>query len=146
MAERQTAIVGIGTEYFRSLTQVHAAEDLLGDRYPLAVRPRTLAIRLTDFDGTMYDYELPFSESIMGRRIERLEHLLGPDELVQWRLHDAPLFVTSAPRVTEVLIDAALRVARRSMTPCRSASCRLDASKPESIALPELGEFSSRYC
>jgi aminoglycoside 3-N-acetyltransferase len=109
MAERQTAIVGIGAEYFRSLTQVHAAEDLLGDRYPLRVRPKTLAIEVTDLDGTNHHYELSFSESNMGRRIERLEHLLGPDELVQWRFHGVPLFVTSAERVTDVLIDAALR-------------------------------------
>ena len=109
MAERRTTIVGIGTEYFRSLTQVHAAEDLLGDRYPFPVRPSTLAIQLTDFDGTVHNYELPFNESGMGRRIERLERLLGPDELVQWRFHGVPLFVTSAARVTEVLIEAALR-------------------------------------
>jgi aminoglycoside 3-N-acetyltransferase len=109
MAERKTAIVGIGTEYFRSLTQVHAAEDLLGDRYPLRVRPSTLTMQLTDFAGTSHQYELTYSESIMGRRIERLEHLLGPDELVQWQFHGVPLFVTSAERITDVLIDAALR-------------------------------------
>jgi hypothetical protein len=45
----------------------------------------------------------------MGRRIERLEQLLDPDELFQWRFHGAPLFVTTAARVTEVLMDAALR-------------------------------------
>jgi aminoglycoside 3-N-acetyltransferase len=109
MAGRRTAIVGIGAEYFRSLTQVHAAEDLLGERYPLPLRPSTLPIQLTDFDGTVHHYDLPFNESVMGRRIERLEQLLEPDELVQWRFHGVPLFVTSAARVTEVLIDAALR-------------------------------------
>jgi aminoglycoside 3-N-acetyltransferase len=109
MAERQTAIVGIGAEYFRSLTQVHAAEDLLGERYPLTLRPSTLPVQLTDFDGTVYPYELPFNESVFRRRIERLDQLLGPDELVQWRFHGVPLFVTSAARVTKVLIDAALR-------------------------------------
>jgi hypothetical protein len=45
----------------------------------------------------------------MGRRTERLERLLEPDELVQWRFHGVPLFVTSAARVTQVLMDAALR-------------------------------------
>jgi aminoglycoside 3-N-acetyltransferase len=109
MAERRTAIVGIGAEYFRSLTQVHAAEDLLGERYPLAVRPSMLPIQLKGFDGTVHHYELPFNKSVMGRRIERLERLLGPDELVQWRFHGVPLFVTSAARVTEELMDAALR-------------------------------------
>ena len=46
MAARRTAIIGIGTEYFRCLTQVHAAEDLLGEQYPLAVRPSTIPVQL----------------------------------------------------------------------------------------------------
>jgi aminoglycoside 3-N-acetyltransferase len=90
MAERRTAIVGIGTEYFRSLTQVHAAEDLLGERYPLAVRPSTLPIQLIDFEGAVHQYALSFNEVPFERRIERLERLLDPHELVQWRFHGVP--------------------------------------------------------
>ena len=45
----------------------------------------------------------------MQRRAELLERLLTPDELMRWRFHGVPLFVASAARVTEVLIDAALR-------------------------------------
>jgi aminoglycoside 3-N-acetyltransferase len=108
MAERRTTIIGIAIEYFRCLTQVHAAEDLLGERYPLALRPSRLPIQLEDVDGIVHDYELPVGQT-MGRRVERLERLLGPDELIRWRFHGVPLFVTSAARVTEVLIDAAQR-------------------------------------
>ena len=109
MAERRTAIVGIGTEYFRCLSQVHVAEDLLGERYPLVLRPRTMPVQLKDVDGSVYDYELRVGELTTRRRAERLERLLGPDELIRWRFHGVPLFVTSAARVTEVLSDAALR-------------------------------------
>ncbi len=109
MAARPTAIVGIGTEYFRCLTQVHAGEDMLGDRYPLVLRPRTMPVQLKDADGAVYEYDLPLNEPGMARRLERLGLLLDADELVQWRFHGVPLFVTSASRVTEVLIDAALR-------------------------------------
>ena len=109
MAEQRTAIVGIGTEYFRCLSQVHVAEDLLGERYPLVLRPRTMPVQLKDVDGTVYDYELRVGELTTRRRAERLEQLLGPDELIRWRFHGVPLFVTSAARVTEVLSDAALR-------------------------------------
>ena len=52
MAEKRTAIVGIGTEYFRCLPQAHVAEDLLGERYPLVLRPRTMPVQLKDVDGT----------------------------------------------------------------------------------------------
>jgi hypothetical protein len=109
MADRRTAIVGIGTEYFRCMSQVHAAEDLLGDRYPLVLRPRTIPVQLKDVDGTVHDYKLRVGEISLHRRAELIERLLGPDELVQWRFHGVPLFVTSAARVTEVLTSAALR-------------------------------------
>jgi aminoglycoside 3-N-acetyltransferase len=109
MAERRTTIFGIGTEYFRSLSQVHAAEDLLGERYPLELRPLKLRVQLRDFDGELHDYELPVKSLELGRRMERLEQLLTPNELVQWRFHGVPLFATSASRVTDVLVEAALR-------------------------------------
>jgi len=111
MAERQTMIFGIGIEYFRCLSQVHAAEDLLGDRYPLELRTRRVPVQLKDADGTLHDFDLlGVPEGVeWPRRVERLEQLLSPDELVQWRFHGAPLFATTASRVTEVLIEAALR-------------------------------------
>jgi aminoglycoside 3-N-acetyltransferase len=109
MAERRTAIVGIGVEYFRCLSQVHAAEDLLGERYPLVLRPHRISVQVKDVDGTAYEYALPVGRAKMGRRLERLERLLGPDELIRWRFRGVPLFVTSASRVTEVLTQAALR-------------------------------------
>lgn len=109
MAERRTAIIGIGTEYFRCLTQVHAAEDLLGDRYPLAVRRETTPVQLKDRDGRVYDYALPLNRPGMRRRLELVERLLGSDELIRWRFHGVPLFTTPAARVTDVLISAALR-------------------------------------
>jgi aminoglycoside N3'-acetyltransferase len=109
MAEHPTAIVGLGVEYFRCLTQVHAAEDLLGERFPVALRQRRLAVTLRDAEGNLHPYELAFDEPPPGRRIDRLERLLAPGELVQWRFHGVPLFVTSAARVTEVLMEAAAR-------------------------------------
>jgi aminoglycoside 3-N-acetyltransferase len=109
MAERRTAIVGIGIDYFRCLTQVHAAEDLLGDRYPLSLRPDRLTIELHDTNGAVHEYALAIARHPMTRRLERLEYLLTPEELVRWRFHGVPLFVTAASRVTEALVAAAQR-------------------------------------
>jgi aminoglycoside 3-N-acetyltransferase len=108
MAERRTAVMGLGTEYFRSLSQVHAAEDLLGDRYPLTLRPGTVPVDLVAADGAVHRYQLQVAETPFRRRLERLELLLGPEELVRWRFHGVPIFVTSAARVTEALSAAAL--------------------------------------
>lgn len=109
MARRRTAIIGIGIDYFRCLSQVHAAEDLLGERYPLALRPGLLAVELRDVDGTSHTYELEIALETFGRRLERLEQLLGPDELIRWRFHGVRMFLTTAARVTEALTMAALR-------------------------------------
>jgi len=57
----------------------------------------------------VHDYELPVQRVGMARRLERVEQLLSPSELMRWHFHGVPLFVTSASRVTEVLIEAALR-------------------------------------
>ena len=109
MAQKSTAIFGIGTEYWRALPQAHAPEDLLGERYPLVLRPRTMPVQLKDVDGNVHDYELPFGETGGTMRLEPLKRLLGRDDLIRWRFHGVPLYVTSAARVTEVLTDAALR-------------------------------------
>ena len=109
MAGRPTAIVGIGTEYFRCLTQVHAAEDLLGARFPVRLRPSRIWTELRGADGTVHAYALAFDPVPVPRRLDRLERLLGSEELVQWRFHGVPLFVTSAARVTDVLAAAAAR-------------------------------------
>jgi aminoglycoside 3-N-acetyltransferase len=109
MDERRTAIAGLGTRYFRCLTHVHAAEDLMGDRFPIDLRPPSLPVRLKDRDGTSHDYELGINDRRHRRRVEMLGKLMGPDELVEWRFHGAPMFLTDAGRVTEVLIEAAER-------------------------------------
>lgn len=109
MATHKTAIVGIGTQYFRCLTQVHAAEDLLGERYPLPLRGETITVTLKDTDGAAYDYGLRLTEPGFSRRLELLERLLGPDELTRWHFHGVPLFRTTAAGVTDALVDAALR-------------------------------------
>ena len=109
MASRRTAIIGIGTEYFRALTQVHAVEDLLGDRYPLPIRPTAIPVQLKDFDGKLHSYQLRVADGTIERQTSLLGHLLDREELVQWTFHGVPLFATSAARVTDVLTDAALR-------------------------------------
>jgi aminoglycoside N3'-acetyltransferase len=109
MASRRTAIVGIGIEYFRCLSQVHAAEDLLGDRFPVRLRTGRLSVTLRDAGGRVLPYQLAFDETSPPRRLERLEQLLDSEELVRKRFHGVPLFVTTAARVTDALIEAALR-------------------------------------
>jgi len=109
MAERRTAILGLGTEYFRCLTQVHTAEDLLGERFPVPLRRDSIPVSIKDSDGNRVPYALPVSAERPSMHIEVLGELLGPEELRCWRFHGARFFVTMADRVTEVLMEAARR-------------------------------------
>jgi aminoglycoside 3-N-acetyltransferase len=107
MADRRTVIAGLGAEYFRCLTQVHAAEDLLGDEYPIALRPERLEVRVTDRTGAEATYALPVSTVRRSPRTALLEQWLAPGELTRWRFHGVRLFTTTAARVTQALVEAA---------------------------------------
>ena len=59
MGRRRTAIIGLGVEYYRSLTQVHSMEDVLGERFPI---PRSdeapVTVNLIDQSGKVLDYQI----------------------------------------------------------------------------------------
>jgi aminoglycoside 3-N-acetyltransferase len=107
MASRATAIVGIGTEYFRCLTQIHAAEDLLGDEFPLPLIEGRLPVVLRDERGSTHQYSLQIRSNEFTRRLELMEPLLSDDVLKVWRYRGISLFVADAGAVTRTLIDAA---------------------------------------
>ncbi len=113
MAEEDAVIVGIGTEYFRSLTQVHTAEGLLGEEFPV---PGVLgdaslpgrSVKILDTDGAEHVYTLKAgTEATPPRRMDVLQRLMSPQELMQWRFHGVSVYMVSARRVTECLVDAA---------------------------------------
>ena len=109
MNEHRTAILGIGTRFFRCLTHVHCAEDLLGDAFPLDRRFETVEVTLEDFDGSKLVHTLRYGRGGRERRIERLRRWMPPAELLEWRFHGVPMFHTTASRVTQALMDAAAR-------------------------------------
>jgi aminoglycoside 3-N-acetyltransferase len=109
MAARRTAIVGIGTHYYRHLTQIHTAEDLLGPRFPLDPRPERIPVTLKDAHGECHGYSLPVAVPGQAWDLDRLRMLLGPNEVVQWRFHGVPMYIADAGRVTQALIEAANR-------------------------------------
>ncbi len=108
MANHDTLIVGIGKP-FEVLTQVHHAEDILGDRFPVPRTPeRPLEMSLVDGDE-----ELPFVLAGRGfrwrRDMWRLRKIMDRETLREWKFHHMPLFATRAADVTRCLIDAAER-------------------------------------
>ena len=108
MAELDTVILGLGKPYYRVLTQVHAAEDLLQASYPIRRSFRPVDVSLVDAAGEC-PYRLLVDTTPLEKRLDRLGRLLAPGELTQWRFHGVELFWTRAAAVTSALLAAARR-------------------------------------
>jgi aminoglycoside 3-N-acetyltransferase len=108
MAELDTVILGLGKPYYRVLTQIHAAEDLLGDRFPLPRAFREVEMVLVD-GKTEHPYRFWADLNPINGRLDRLPSMLAPGDLNEWRFHGVPLFWTRAGRVTDVLVEAGRR-------------------------------------
>lgn len=108
MARHNTRIIGIGKS-FEVLTQVHHAEDIMGDDFPVpARRSEPLQMTLVD-DGE----EIPFTLAGRGlewrRDMSKLRDIMRRNALQQWQFHHVIIFSTRADEVTAALIDAAKR-------------------------------------
>jgi aminoglycoside 3-N-acetyltransferase len=108
MTRRQTAILGLGIEYFRCLTHAHTATSAMGDDFPIKFVKRTTEVTLVDYDGKRFEYSLGLPDRTKKLDLTVLWSVLSKDELREWRFHSVPMFVVPrAGVVTERLIDAA---------------------------------------
>ena len=107
MARRNTLILGIGKP-FEVLTQVHHAEDVLGDDFPVPTAPggEPLAMELID-GGEVVPFELRSRGFAWRRDMGRLRQMMPAGQLRSWSFHGVPLFAVRAAHVTDALIDAA---------------------------------------
>jgi aminoglycoside 3-N-acetyltransferase len=108
MANHNTQIIGIGKR-FDVTTQVHHAEDLLGDAFPV---PRHVG-QTMDLQVINGKEEMPFSLTQRGfdwqRNMWKLRQIMDRESLREWNFHHVPLFATRASDVTRCLTDAAQR-------------------------------------
>ncbi len=110
MDRSETAIVGLGVEYFRCLTHAHVAGHAMGDDFPIKFDTPTTQVTLVDYDGSRYDYTLGLPDRTKKLDLRVLWSILSEDELVEWRFHGVPMFVVpQASILTQRLIDAARR-------------------------------------
>jgi aminoglycoside 3-N-acetyltransferase len=109
MARYKTVILGVGTEYYRSLTQVHAIEDHMGPDFPIP-REREEPIRVTLIDGAgrhiPYVTSPPLSRQFV-LRIERLAGFLRPGVLTAWKYKGVRLYCVEASEINRALGAAA---------------------------------------
>lgn len=109
MAKHNTLIIGIGKP-FQVLTQVHHAEALMGDEFPV---PRATGDgpEVTVVDGKEeVRAKLSARGSLLWRMdIWKLRSIMGKESLREWSFHHVPLFAVRAGEVTAALVDAAKR-------------------------------------
>jgi aminoglycoside N3'-acetyltransferase len=111
MGRRKTAILGLGTEYYRSLTQVHSMEEILGERFPV---PRQsgdpVRVQLVDREGTVIPYEMsrPLSDRVV-LKLERLRDFVRPGDVEQWLFKGTMLYTATAAKVDMAIRTAAER-------------------------------------
>jgi aminoglycoside 3-N-acetyltransferase len=108
MARHNTLIIGIGKRY-DVVTQVHHAEEMLVDRFPV---PGTWGTpqEMVLIDGAE---EIPFKlrgRALKGQRnMWKLREIMDRQQLREWRYHHVPMFAVRAADVTDSLTAAAGR-------------------------------------
>jgi aminoglycoside 3-N-acetyltransferase len=111
MGRHNTVILGLGTEYYRALTQVHAAEERMGNEFPIPrEHEEPVRVKLVDTNGKIIPYEMscPLSRRAV-LHIERLKDFASPDTLVEWSFKGTHFFLTTAAKIDEAVRTAALR-------------------------------------
>ena len=110
MGRHRTAILGLGTEYYRSLTQVHAMEDILGDAFPVPRQPEPrIRVNVTDLAGKANVYEMshPLAPHYV-LKLERLRDFVSPGDIDEWSFKGTSLYATTAAKVDAAIHRAAL--------------------------------------
>jgi aminoglycoside 3-N-acetyltransferase len=111
MGRRKTAILGLGTQYYRSLTQVHAMEEILGDQFPVPRDPEPkLRVELIDPTGTIIPYEMsdPLSSQFV-LKLERFRDFAGAGDIDEWSFKGTGFYLTVAAKVDAAIRSAASR-------------------------------------
>ena len=109
---KKTFILGLGVYYFRNLTHVHTAEDILKDDFPLKEDSAEFkSMRISILDGkNKFDYDIKLNLNMtnsVSRNLALLEEILSKNELYQWKFKGVPLFYAKANETTKALIRSA---------------------------------------
>jgi len=109
MARHNTTIIGIGAEYYRSLTQVHAVEDHMGALFPIPREPEEpIPVTLIDVNRNeiYYHMEPPLCRKYV-IKIERLAQFMEKQAIREWKYKGTPFYAVSAADINHALERAA---------------------------------------
>lgn len=105
MTKHRTIILGIGTNYTVT-SQVHTAEDIMKDSYPVNLYSDIIPIKCLDRSGNIVTYNLRVRNRKFVYDEKTIRKILGKIS-VKWTYKGIPFFSARADVVTETLIAAA---------------------------------------
>ncbi len=108
MTQYKTKILGIGTKYYRVLTQVHTAEELMREKFPIKFNyNESILIKCITNEGKEIIY--PFAVRSKEYRIDAiaLKKILKNINIQIWKFKGISFFTADAKLVTDALIKAA---------------------------------------
>ncbi len=107
MIKYKTLILGIGTKSQHSVTQIHAAEDIMGSNYPIMLYSNTIPVTCVDELGNniVYNLRTKAPEYIFDRK--SFFRILKSIKIMEWTYKGIPFFLTQADAVTKAFVDAA---------------------------------------
>lgn len=109
MAKHKTKIIGIGTRYYRVLTQAHTPEELLKEKFPIKFNYNE-EINIKCIAQNNKEILYKFFVRAKEYRIDAiaLKKILKKINIHSWKYKGIPLFITEAKSVTDTIINAAL--------------------------------------
>lgn len=106
MTQHKTLVIGIG-KTFQVLTQVHHAEAIMGDEFPVP-KGGEPGLPVIIVDGKVEVHSRLVGRNPIGRlNIWKLRSLMSETSLREWTFHHVPFFATLAEDVTASLVNAA---------------------------------------
>lgn len=106
MTKFKTIILGIGTQIHQALTQVHTAEDFMGQKYPIDLYAESIPVTCIDWEGNSLIYNLPIRKTEYYIE-KKLVHKILRNTVNTWKFKGIPFLLTKADQVTETVVRAA---------------------------------------
>ncbi|MBQ0788875.1 MAG: AAC(3) family N-acetyltransferase [Oceanihabitans sp.] len=106
----ETKILGLGVYYYRNLTHVHVAEDLLKEKFPFPLKReyKIIPVKLINKeDATVYDLKCYTDSLSSSRDLTILKEYIDDSHLRQWNYKGSPMFLANAKEVTNTLLEIA---------------------------------------
>ncbi|HSW55023.1 MAG TPA: AAC(3) family N-acetyltransferase [Ignavibacteriaceae bacterium] len=107
MIKYKTIILGIGTKSQHSLTQLHAAEDIMGNDYPIPLYVGNIPVKCVDESGETIVYNLRVKNPEYTFNKKTFYKILKKIRIRSWKYKGIPFYITRADAVTETVIQAA---------------------------------------